>query len=336
MQSAYAARGESPLLSTQASTGRESESERGDAVVAAAWRALLEARELQTRPAATEAVEPDEPVERVGEPPAQLVRGHGRGWHAAPGTHAAAAVLFELYAPLLARGAREALTIAHLGQSLDGCIATCSGDSDFVTGTENLVHLHRMRALCDAVVVGAETVAADDPQLTTRRVPGPSPVRVVIDPARRLAAGHRVFTDGAAPTLVVAGAGGAGAARGLGAAELVTVEADARGRLAPDAILAALHARGCHAVFVEGGGDTVSMFLEAGVLDRLQVAVAPLVIGRGRPGLRLPAHERLADSLRLAARAYSMGADVLFDCDLGPVRPGSDADGAATGLGRLP
>jgi diaminohydroxyphosphoribosylaminopyrimidine deaminase/5-amino-6-(5-phosphoribosylamino)uracil reductase len=81
-------------------------------------------------------------------------------------------------------------------------------------------------------------------------------------------------------------------------------------------MLAALHARGFGRVFVEGGGATVSCFLDAGVLDRLQVAVAPLVIGHGRPGIELPPHERLADSLRLVARVYAMGRDVLFDCDL--------------------
>lgn len=263
------------------------------------------------------------------------MRDEGRGWRAASGTQAAAAVMFELYVPLVARAANEALTIAHLGQSLDGCIATRTGDSDFVTGAENLMHLHRMRALSDAVLVGAETIASDDPQLTTRRVPGPSPVRVVVDPARRLAGDHCVFTDGAAPTLVVAAAGAARETRGPGAAELVTVEPDERGRLAPHAILTALHARGCRAVFIEGGGETVSAFLEARALDRLHVAVAPLVIGRGRPGLSLPAHERLADSLRLVARAYAMGADVLFDCDMHAPYTETEAARGTRGLDRL-
>jgi riboflavin biosynthesis pyrimidine reductase len=69
-------------------------------------------------------------------------------------------------------------------------------------------------------------------------------------------------------------------------------------------------------VFVEGGGVTVSRFLEAGLLDRLHVAIAPLVVGQGRPGLRLPPAERLSDSLRPAHRLFRMGEDVLFDCDL--------------------
>ncbi|MGB5834942.1 MAG: dihydrofolate reductase family protein, partial [Thiohalocapsa sp.] len=100
----------------------------------------------------------------------------------------------ELYLPIcrlrsgltnLPRGTDTHLN-AHLGQSLDGCIATHTGDSEFVTGPENLLHLHRMRALSDAVVVGAGTIASDDPRLTTRLVSGPNPVRVVLDPDGRL------------------------------------------------------------------------------------------------------------------------------------------------------
>ena len=103
----------------------------------------------------------------------------GRGARAPP----AARALLELYAPICGVSARRPLTIAHLGQSLDGYIATGSGDSYYVTGPANVAHLHRLRALCDAVVVGAGTVASDDPQLTVRHVEGANPTRVILDPA---------------------------------------------------------------------------------------------------------------------------------------------------------
>ena len=74
---------------------------------------------------------------------------------------------------------RAEWTVGHLGQSLDGRIATSDGQSHYVTGPENIVHLHRMRALADAVVVGAETVRRDDPRLTPRKVAGANPLRVV-------------------------------------------------------------------------------------------------------------------------------------------------------------
>ena len=239
---------------------------------------------------------------------------HGPG---APGAGVAAPAvvrpLLDLYAPLCLAGARRPLTIAHLGQSLDGHIATGSGDSYYVTGPDNVRHLHRLRALCDAVIVGAGTVARDDPQLTVRQVEGANPVRVVLDPRGRLQAEHRVFSDGLASTLVVHVAGVDVAAPGN--AEVIVVP-QRDGRLELRALLAALHERGLTTVFVEGGGATVSSFLEAGLLDRLHIAIAPLVTGSGRPGLTLPARDRIADCLRPAHRVFTMGGDVLFDCDL--------------------
>ena len=103
-----------------------------------------------------------------------------------------------------------------------------------------------MRALCDAVVVGAGTVAADDPQLTTRHVAGPSPVRVVLDPTRRLADHYRVFTDESADTLYVCGKSFAGEGEThVGRATLVAVDESASG-IDVGEVLRLLHARGCH------------------------------------------------------------------------------------------
>src|SRR5262249_52958043 len=125
------------------------------------------------------------------------------GWQLQGRWDAPALELFDLFQPLLgARTAGSAWVIAQLGQSLDGCVATRTGDSSFINGPENLRHLHRLRALCDAVIVGAGTVAADNPRLTTRRVAGPHPTRVLLDPQLGLAgcvATAHVFNDGEAP-----------------------------------------------------------------------------------------------------------------------------------------
>lgn len=218
-----------------------------------------------------------------------------------------------LYAPFAA----DSFTVGHLGQSLDGFIATAAGRSHYVTGRRNIVHLHRLRALADAVLVGAGTVAHDDPRLTVRHVAGRNPVRVVLDPKGSLPARHNVFADGAAPTLWLHRAGAEPAAPS-GVEAVAMTEAD------PAAILDLLAARGLRRIFVEGGGRTVSAFLEAGCLDRLHVAIAPLIIGSGRPGIVLPPVDDLADALRPPCRIFPMGRDVLFDCDLKPRSAGED------------
>jgi diaminohydroxyphosphoribosylaminopyrimidine deaminase/5-amino-6-(5-phosphoribosylamino)uracil reductase len=231
--------------------------------------------------------------------------------------------LLDLYLPITGVRPDHAITIGHLGQSLDGFIATLSGDSCYVTGSENILHLHRLRALCDAVLVGAMTAQEDNPQLTTRLVQGRNPLRVILDPQGRLQPTLRVFSDGAAPTLRVCARGAAGAAQARSRGEDVLEVAANCGRIDLKELVAQLHARGCWRVLVEGGGVTVSSFLEAGLLDRLHVAVAPLLIGNGRPAIRLAARQRLKDCLTVQPRIYRTGPDILYDCDLRASAPRS-------------
>jgi riboflavin-specific deaminase-like protein len=260
---------------------------------------------------------------------ADLIWDPSQGWQS-PGAEAGAAAVLDLYLPLSSATARRPMTIAHLGQSLDGFIATRSGDSSFVTGPENILHLHRLRALCDVVVVGAGTVGADNPRLTTRLVAGRNPVRVVLDPAGRLPAKLAVFSDGEAQTLRVCASGKGPASHLLGPSECA-VEIPAIGaRLDLGALLVQLRARGYHRVLIEGGGVTVSSFLQAGLVDRLHLAIAPVLIGDGRPAVRLPPQLRLQDCLRLRHRIYRSGDDILFDCDL---RAATDTGDALPGSG---
>ncbi|HQD83021.1 MAG TPA: RibD family protein [Quisquiliibacterium sp.] len=242
-----------------------------------AWQAVLQARRALTRP---------------------------------PGPSA----LADLYGPLCDADAAHPFAVAHLAQSLDGRIATTGGLSKWLSGDADLLHTHRMRALSDAVVVGVNTVLHDDPQLTVRRCTGRNPVRVVIDPDGRLDGSQRVFRDGAAPTLLLVAAGRAhdGGAR-HGHADVVPIPRTGD-TLDPIAIRAALAQRGLTWLFIEGGGTTVSRFLAAGALDRLQVTVAPVIIGSGRPGLVLPEISDLRHCLRPRTRRVTLGDDTMFEC----------------------
>lgn len=222
----------------------------------------------------------------------------------------------DLYLPLAGPRAHAPLVLAQLGQSLDGFIATANGQSHFVTGPTSIAHLHALRALSDCVIVGAGTVAADNPRLTTRLVDGTNPVRVVLDPQLRLPISHGVFSDGQAPTLRVR-ARNVTLPATLGSADIEDLEIDApSGKLDLRELVDRLWSRGMRAILVEGGGVTVSAFLAAGLIDRMHIVVAPFVMGEGRPGLRIPCAANLQECQRPPARVYALGNDVLFDCDM--------------------
>ncbi|MEM9845153.1 MAG: RibD family protein [Pseudomonadota bacterium] len=220
----------------------------------------------------------------------------------------------DLYGPLARRDIGP-MTVGQIGQSLDGRIATVAGDARDISGPDGLCHLHRMRALVDAVVIGVRTALHDKPRLSVRLCGGDSPARVVIDPRGRLPDDSPVFrADGSRRIVVQA----VSCSRPPGV-EVLRLLKTPEGRLDPKAILTELNRAGLNTVLIEGGGITIGHFLEAGLLSRLQVAVSPLLIGGGPAGLntRNPV-TRLADAIRPDTRVFALGSDVLFDCALSP------------------
>ncbi|MBP7002814.1 MAG: RibD family protein [Amaricoccus sp.] len=229
-----------------------------------------------------------------------------------PGWSPAERAAWDLYLPLATPRSGAPWCFAQVGQSLDGRVATVSGDARAVSGPQGLRHLHRCRALADAVVVGVRTALADDPRLTVRLVEGPSPARVVVDPRGRLPDEAAALAEDGARVLVVQ----AVSRRRRRGVEVIALPAR-DGWIAPAAIREALAARGLGRFLVEGGGVTIAGFLEAGLLDRLHVAIAPLIIGAGPSGLRTAPIARLSDALRPETRVYGLETDVVFDCALG-------------------
>lgn len=223
-------------------------------------------------------------------------------------------LLHRLYGPLCAMRQQGPCAVGHLAQSLDGRIATTCGVSRWLSGEEDLLHTHRMRAIADAVVVGVNTILHDDPQLTVRLCTGDNPVRVILDPEHRLDGSQRVFRDGCAPTLLLVAADRAGTEHQWGQAEVIPAPRSHQG-LDPFEIRRILALRGLSWLFVEGGGITVSRFLAAGALDRLQITVAPVILGSGRPSLVLPEIHDLAHSLRPCTRRFLLGDDTMIECD---------------------
>jgi diaminohydroxyphosphoribosylaminopyrimidine deaminase / 5-amino-6-(5-phosphoribosylamino)uracil reductase len=219
----------------------------------------------------------------------------------------------DLFGPLRHGLVDGMVVVGQFGQSIDARIATESGDSRYINGAAGLAHLHRLRALVDAVLIGVGTANIDDPQLTVRRVSGPSPARVIIDPGGRLPATARVLAvDGIRRLVIRREDVVSKLPHGVEIAGLPAAD----GHIAPAAILAALAARGFRRILIEGGANTVSRFLQARCLDRLHVMIAPIIIGAGPSSVSLPPIARVEHALRAPIRAHVLGEELLMDCDL--------------------
>lgn len=198
-----------------------------------------------------------------------------------------------------------------LATSLDGRIATAAGESQWITGEAARTQAHRLRAAHDAVLVGVETVLADDPRLTVR-IPGhdaPQPLRVVLDSRLRTPPHARLAGDGEAPTLIVSAVAGE-----VGRAEVAVVPAGPDGRPTPAAALDLLAARGVARVMIEGGGEVAAAFLRAGLVDAVEWFRAPVLLGgEGRPCVAALSLAALADAPRFRRLAVEPLGDDLWE-----------------------
>mgnify|MGYP003646218235 CR=1 FL=1 len=209
---------------------------------------------------------------------------------------------------------REGLPLVtlKLATTLDGRIATNTGESQWITGPEARRHGHYLRAIHDAIMVGRGTAAADNPSLTCR-LPGledRSPVRVVWDSRSSLPTTLKLFTDRAAPTWRLAGSD---ATPAPSPAESLTVPLSPQGQIEPRQALQAMAARGITRVLVEGGGQLAALLLQADLVDRIAWFRAPAIIGGdGLPGIAGLGVSRITDMRRFAPiEVRQLGDDVL-------------------------
>lgn len=219
-----------------------------------------------------------------------------------------------------AHGPVQPLVTVHYAQTLDGRLATRTGDSQWISGQPSLVLAHRLRSLHTAVLVGAGTVMADDPRLTARLVDGPTPVRVVVDSTLRLPLSARLLNDGAAPTIVATTQRApverraSFAARG---AEVLVLASTSDGQVDLGALLEELGRRGMPSLLVEGGAGVITAMLRERRVRRLVVSIAPLVLGSGIEAVGELDIMRLRDALAFRRASFSqLGPDVIFDGEL--------------------
>ena len=206
------------------------------------------------------------------------------------------------------------LVILKLAQTLDGRIATCGGEARWITGAEARAHAHRWRSWVDAVMVGAGTVAADDPLLNVRLVKGRDPRPMVVDGRLRLAPISRVFQRQGA-VLVTASSSPAAqreafAARGV---EVWTFNAMDHQCIDLRLPLARAGAQGMTSVMIEGGGQLAAAALQDRVVDQVMIYLAPRILGRGIAAVADLGILKIEDAIQLEeVKIRRLGSDFLY------------------------
>lgn len=204
-------------------------------------------------------------------------------------------------------------------QTLDGRIATATGDSQWISGPDSLRLAHQLRAEHDAIMVGIGTVLADNPQLNVRLISGRDPLRIIVDSRLRIPLTARVLAGETARHTLIAtteladpGARQEIAGRGAQIVTLPTVAGSSRVDLAR--LLGELKARGINSVLVEGGSLLITSLLAQKLVDRLIVAIAPKLIGSGTDAVGDLGIRRLADALTFSELVTrQLGSDLIFD-----------------------
>jgi 5-amino-6-(5-phosphoribosylamino)uracil reductase/diaminohydroxyphosphoribosylaminopyrimidine deaminase/5-amino-6-(5-phosphoribosylamino)uracil reductase len=214
------------------------------------------------------------------------------------------------------RSNRPEVTV-HYAQTLDGRIATRTGQSQWIGGEASLRFAHQLRAQHDAVMVGVGTVLADNPRLTVRLVEGRSPLRVVLDSTLRIPLDSTVLTDGAAPTLI-ATTPRAPSERvdtlPRPGVDLLVIGEDEEGHVDLAELLTQLKDRGTRSVLLEGGRQLITTALRERLVDRLVVCISPLVLGSGIDAVGDLGVDRLAEALTFTDTCFSrLGDDIIFD-----------------------
>ncbi len=219
--------------------------------------------------------------------------------------------VIQLYLPIIlsypfARQKQSCITFAHFAQTIDGKIATVNNQSKWIGNEENLIHAHRMRALCDGILIGSGTFLADDPALNVRHVKGPDPVRIIIGSSsnefvqalfRRKDELLVISTDEINIPSQMSN---------------LTLTNHQEGIFCKE-INKALYRQGIYNLYIEGGATTTSKFLEDRALDYLQVHIFPIIFGSGKDAFRLPNIHAVEEAVGfLNYQCYQIGRAPMF------------------------
>ena len=203
-------------------------------------------------------------------------------------------------------------------QTLDGRIATKSGDSQWISSEASRRYVHHLRGINDGIMVGAGTVAADNPQLTVRHVKGKNPFRIIVDSKLRIPIKSSVLTDinshltiiattSSAPTVKIT------AIKKLGV-EVWVARKERDGRVSLRDLLKKLGKREIVSVLVEGGSEVITSLLKANLVDKMIIPIAPKIIGKGLEAIGDLKINKINKAIRFSLfKTMKKGDDIIFE-----------------------
>ena len=197
--------------------------------------------------------------------------------------------------------------IGQIGQSLDGKIALLNGNSHYINDKNSISYLHSLRSICDAVVVGVNTIRKDDPLLTTRAIKGPNPQRIIIDPSLKLTNKYQVFKDGM-PNIIFTHSK---INKKFNNTQIYKLPE----RNFTNLIYQNINRLGYKLVLVEGGSKTISKFLENRLLNIMQFIIAPTIIGSGINSINIEPITNLKNVIRTKNNIYKFGKEIIVSLE---------------------
>ena len=211
----------------------------------------------------------------------------------------------EIIIPLLLKN--NCNFIGQIGQSLDGKIALNNGNSHYINKKESITYLHCLRSISDGVLVGVNTIIKDDPFLTTRKIKGLNPIRLIIDPSLKLTKKYNIFKDNNKNIILTYSS----KEKKLNNSTIIKFTK----KNFTLSIFKYLRKTSLKTILIEGGPITLSHFIENKFLNYMQFIISPTVIGSGIDSMKLKPISNLKNAIRTKNTINILGKEIIVTLD---------------------
>ena len=211
----------------------------------------------------------------------------------------------EILAPILINNKK--ILFGQIGQSLDGKIALNNGNSHYINEKDSIKYLHCLRSICDAVLVGVNTIIKDNPLLTTRKVTGSNPIRIIIDPSLKLTNKYKIFKDNNTNIIFT----NTSSKKKLKNSIIITFPK----KNFTKNIYKYLKSMSLNNILIEGGPTTLSKFIDLKLLNIMQFIISPTLIGSGIDSLKLKPITNLSKAIRVKNTISKLGKEIIVTLD---------------------